>query len=80
MHGKGGMCGKGGMHDGRGCGRGHFCGMAGCDGGGEGACVVRVGHAWQGWGRRDGHCSGRYASYWNAFLYQHIILNNSLMM
>ena len=19
-------------------------------------------------GRRDGHCSGRYASYWNAFL------------
>ena len=39
------------------------------------------GHAWQGGmhgrgscltggvcGRRDGHCSGRHASYWNAFL------------
>ena len=35
---------------------------------------VHRGRAWQrgrGWdvhGRRDGHCSGRYASYWNAFL------------
>ena len=37
-----------------------------------------VGHVWQegsAWpgggglcGRIDGHCSGRYASYWNAFL------------
>ena len=29
------------------------------------------GHAWQGSmrGRRDSHCSGRYASYWNAFLF-----------
>ena len=28
------------------------------------------GHAWQGvCGRRDGHCCGRYASYWNAFLF-----------
>ena len=36
------------------------------------------GHAWQGRGvygkggvrgRKDGHCSGRYASYWNAFLF-----------
>ena len=27
------------------------------------------GRLWQGVrGRRDGHCSGRYASYWNAFL------------
>ena len=45
---------------------------------GGGACVAR-GHAWQGcvvgeaWGgvmhgRRDGYCSGLYASYWNAFL------------
>ena len=28
------------------------------------------------WGmcdRRDGHCSGRYASYWNAFLFVKII-------
>ena len=28
-----------------------------------GACVVEDMHS-----RRDGHCSGRYASYWNAFL------------
>ena len=44
------------------------------------------GHAWQGGmqgkgsiggsveegvhGRRDGYCSGRYASYWNAFLFR----------
>ena len=42
---------------------------------GRGACMAR-GRAWQGgvaWlggmrGRRYGHCSGRYASYWNAFL------------
>ena len=30
------------------------------------------GHAWLGGGlhgKRDGHCSGRYASYWNAFLF-----------
>ena len=43
------------------------------------ACMVGVGHMWQGrrawwWvggsmrGRRDSHCSGRYACYWNAFL------------
>ena len=34
-------------------------------------CVCGRGHAWQGGlrGRRDGHCSGRYASYWNAFLF-----------
>ena len=30
------------------------------------------GHAWQGGmhGRRDGHCSRWYASYWNAFLFK----------
>ena len=30
------------------------------------------GHVWQRGvrSRRDGHCSGRYASYWNAFLFQ----------
>ena len=35
----------------------------------QGACVAG-GCAWQGGmcGRRDGHCSGRYASYWNALL------------
>ena len=39
------------------------------------------GHAWKGGkhgeegmcGRRDGHCSGRYASYWNAFLFLHLV-------
>ena len=33
------------------------------------ACACR-GHAWPGGtlGRRDGHCSGWQASYWNAFL------------
>ena len=42
-----------GMH-----GRGHvWQGMHG-GGGGVGMC-----------GRRDNHCSGRYASYWNAFLF-----------
>ena len=32
---------------------------------GRGACVVE-GMS----GRRDGYCSGRYASYWNTFLLQ----------
>ena len=45
-------------------------------------CVHGMGHAWQGGvrgkgggmrGRRDGHCSGRYAYYWNTFLF-HCIL------
>ena len=31
----------------------------------EGVCVRRGGGMR---GRRDGHCNGRYASYWNAFL------------
>ena len=42
---------------------------------GRGACMaggtcMAGGCAWQGamCGRRNGHCSGRYASYWNAFL------------
>ena len=48
-----------------------------------GVSVHGRGHVWQGVcmaggmhgrgvcmrGRRDGHCSGRYASYWNAFLF-----------
>ena len=45
---------------------------------GRGMCMAR-GHVWQGvcvaggrmHGRRDGHCSGRYASYWNAFLFRY---------
>ena len=32
----------------------------------KGACVAGGGGVR---GRRDGHCSGRYASYWNAFLF-----------
>ena len=45
---------------------------------GVGVVRGRGGHAWQGGGmhgrgegvrgRRDGHWSGRYASYWNGFL------------
>ena len=44
----------------------------------QGACMAE-GHAWRGggWGgvacRRDDHLSGRYASYWNAFLFRHAI-------
>ena len=43
----------------------------------RGACVAGGGHVWLGGGacvagdmrsKRDGHCSGRYASYWNALL------------
>ena len=43
----------------------------------EGGSCVAGGYAWQEGGamhgggmhgRRNGHCSGRYASYWNAFL------------
>ena len=36
----------------------------------EGACMAR-GVRGKGavHGRRDGHCSGQYASYWNAFLF-----------
>ena len=29
-------------------------------------------------GRRDGHCSGWYASYWNAFLFSIVIFNRFL--
>ena len=64
MHGRGGMCGGWGM-------RGRGVCMVGVCMHGWGACVVGR-HVWQGvamHGRRDGHCSGRYASYWNAFLF-----------
>ena len=59
------------------------CGWQGVHGGGgiRGRGTCGGGHVWQGVcmaggcvakggmrGRRDGHCSGRYASYWNAFL------------
>ena len=64
---KGGVRGRGSMH-----GRGVYmvggaCMVVGCVLGGmcdRGPCMAGgMG------GRRDGHCSGRYASYWNAFLY-----------
>ena len=65
MHGKG-MCMAWGVHGREACVVG---GMRG-----RGACMAG-GHVWQGdvcgrgvYGRRDGHCSGRYISYWNAFL------------
>ena len=39
---------------------------------GRGACMAE-GCAWGGLhGRRDSHCSGRYASYWNAFLFSRV--------
>ena len=50
---------------------------------GGGACVARGvrggGHAWRGGmrGRRDGHCSGQYASYLNVFLCLKLILTGA---
>ena len=53
---------RGGVHRERGmCGKGRVCMAGGCMTGG----VHGVGGMC---GRRDGHCSGLYASYWNAFL------------
>ena len=51
--------------------QGGMCGRGACVAGGmcgRGACMpggVR--------GRTDGHCSGRYASYWNAFLWINVL-------
>ena len=46
----------------------HLCVSHSVHGGGRawrsGVCMAGGGLR----GRRDGHCSGRYASYWNAFL------------
>ena len=60
---------------------GGACVAGGCmHGWGGWACVAGGvhggGHAWQGGvrGMRNGHCSGRYASYWNAFLLQNLFL------
>ena len=60
--------------------KGGMCGEEGGMYGKEGACMAKEdvhgegGHAWQRvggmHGRRHGHCSRRYASYWNAFLLQ----------
>ena len=45
--------------------KGGVCGKGDMHGRG-GTCVAGGGMH----GRRDGHCSGRYASYWNAFLFR----------
>ena len=70
--GGGGACGGGGMR-----------GWGSCFGAWQGICVARGmcgrsvcmagGHAWQRGmhGMIDGHCSGRYASYWNPFLFSY---------
>ena len=59
---KGGMHGRGVCMTGGVCSRGHVWH--------GGVCVVGSMH-----GRRDGHCSGWYASYWNAFLLKEIFKN-----
>ena len=75
MHGRGvcvvggGACVAGGMHD-RGYARqeGGHAWQGVCMGGmhDRGACIGGRGMC----GRRDGHCSGRYATYWDAFLFK----------
>ena len=58
-----GMCGeRGGMHG----ERGHVWPRGACME--KGACMAKGGCMAKGHGRRDGHYSGRYTSYWNAFL------------
>ena len=56
-----------------------------------GVCVVggdmhARGHAWQGAcvargvrGRRDGHCNGRYAPYWNTFLFRILLVTRTVL-
>ena len=62
-------CMAGGMHGGvQGAymaGGVHAIGVCVAGGMHGGGCAFQEGMH----GRRDGHCSGRYASYWNAFLY-----------
>ena len=51
--------------------QGNMCGQGACMAGGvhgRGMCVMGVGGGGMR-GRRDGHCSGWYASYWNVFLF-----------
>ena len=77
MHGRGvvydgGTCVAGGVH-GEGVYVAGVCvwqgGMDGEGHGWWGACVVGGMHGGGHRGRRDHHCSGRYASYWNAVLF-----------
>ena len=72
-----GMCGRGGHGRGACMAGGHAWQGACVVGGGcvVGMCMVGGVHDRGGvHGRRDGHCSGRYASYWNAFLFDIITL------
>ena len=66
MHGRG-VCVARGIHDSGVCMARGVCGRE----------VHGRGCTWQGGmcGRRDGHCSGRYTSYYNAFLFIMIIVN-----
>ena len=78
VHGKGGMCGRGACMRGAWQGGhlwwGGMCGRGVCVAGGGGMCGGGM-HGKRGMrGRRDGHCSGRYASYRNAFLSSHKFL------
>ena len=58
-----GMCGREGMCDGGHAWHWGYVWQGAVHG--WGACVARGGVC----GSRDSHCSGRYASYWNAFLF-----------
>ena len=68
----GGMCGLGvcmvgacmprGVHGGM-HGQGGMCAWGACKPGGR--CALRGMHS-----RKNGHCSGQCASYWNAFLFE----------
>ena len=80
-----GACMAGGMHGwgvsgggihGRGCVWQRVC-IAGSMHG-RGACMT-------GWervpcGRRDSHCSGQYASYWNAFLFVRVLIGKAIIL
>ena len=89
---KGGACMAGGACVAEGHAWQGVCMVGACMPGGhawQGVCMARGcawwGHMWQEafmvWGvwcgRRDGHRSGRYASYWNAFLF---IIENGLFV
>ena len=81
----------GGMHGLGVHGMGSMCGGGACMAGehvwwgggmrGRGTCVVGACVAGGGVrGRRDDHFSGRYASYWNAFLFCNIFANHKILL
>ena len=63
----GAACMEGDIHGRRACMMEGACVVGGMHGGGMlgGGCVWQRGMC----GRGGGHCSGQYASYWNAFLF-----------